>query len=163
MRILLTLAFSLSLLSLSAQKLSHKITSDEGKFKVAFPMQPTEQEKDVSGFNTVIYLCNYNGTVYLLSYSNIPASESEAIVLMQETRKGFSNSIGMQITEEKDIKKGKIPGLYTEGFSKEKNLFVKYEIYYIKDILYQLVIMKPDNMPEKNIMKAFSKSFKIIK
>jgi hypothetical protein len=163
MKTLLLLLCSLTIQIASAQKLTYKISSDEGKCRVAFPAETEEQRKDISGFNTVLYVLNHNSTVYLFSYSHIPVSAAEEDMLIQATKMGFLESVNMVASAEKAVKKGKTTGLYTEGHSAENNLFVRYEIYYTNGILYQIGLMQQGSMPDLKQHQAFTKSFKMKK
>jgi hypothetical protein len=163
MRILLLLLCSIALTSASAQKLTHLKKLDEGKCQIAFPVEPSKQEQEFEGFPTVLFISTYKEIVYLFSYSAIPIDESEITTVLHATKGGFLNSVAMKGSNEKEITKGKIKRIHTNGISVENNLYVTYEVFYHNGILYQIGIMQKDKLPENKLIKAFFKSFKILK
>jgi hypothetical protein len=159
MRILLLFICCFSVQLAVAQKFSYKKTSDEGRFSLYFPMDPTVDRKEIQNFKTVLYTGLLESDVYLFSYSPIPVSDDEINETIQATIIGFMESVNMITINEKAIKKGKAKGMYCEGKA-ENGLSVAYEVYYYKKILYQIGVMSRGNVNTKS-MKAFSKKLKI--
>jgi hypothetical protein len=159
MRILLLFICCLTIQLGIAQKFTYKKTSEEGRFSLYFPMDPTVDKKDINNYKTVLYTGLLGSDVYLYSYSLIPVNDSEINETIQATIKGFMESVNMKTFNKKAVKKGKATGMYCEGKA-DNGLSVSYEVYYYKKILYQIGVMSQGPVNTKS-MKAFSKKLKI--
>jgi hypothetical protein len=161
MRILLLIICCLTIQLSIAQNYSYKTNSTEGRFSLAFPIEPNVEKKEIGGFTTVLYTGLLNKSVFLFSYSNIPVSDGEIDEILKSTQNGFMESVEMVPNNNRTITKGKIPGLYCEGTA-ENGLAVSYEVYYHKNILYQIGVMS-QGTPDVKSMKTFSQKLKIKK
>jgi len=161
MRILLLFICCFSVQLAVAQKFSYKKTSDEGRFSLYFPIEPDIEKKEIVGYITVLYTGLLNKSVFLFSYSNIPVVDDEIDEILKSTQNGFMESVEMVPNNNRTITKGKIPGLYCEGTA-ENGLSVSYEVYYHKNILYQIGVLS-QGTPDVQTMKTFSQKLKIKK
>jgi hypothetical protein len=138
-----------------SQKFSHKVNSEEGKFSLAFPVKPVIEKNETDGINTAMYLGQLEKKVFLFSYTLVQESPVGQAEILETALNAFTESTAIEVKTKREIKKGKITGLYGEGSSKS-GLHVAYEVYFQNNILYQIGVMSEEKI-ESKAMKSFSK------
>jgi len=160
MRTLLIITLCLTVKLCFAQKLSFKVKSEEGRFSLSFPMEPKIQKKEAGGDTTVMYTGILGNSGYLFSYTAMPYLVPHDLGILKYSQEKFMESLSMEAINKRDLRKGKVNGLYCEGKSERGSVI--YELYLHKNILYQIGIVSEKEVSAK-AMSAFSKSLKIKK
>ena len=103
-----------------------------------------------------MYLGQLEKKVFLFSYTLVQESPVGQAEILETALNAFTESTAIEVKTKREIKKGKITGLYGEGSSKS-GLHVAYEVYFQNNILYQIGVMSEEKI-ESKAMKSFSKT-----
>ena len=144
--------------------------SPTGNFSIHFPSQPTVSNEvvptEAGDISVTLTICEVTqNEAYMVSHSDYPDTiikNSIADSLLLGAMRGAINSIGQtSMKYVKNIKyKNKFPGLSFAAQS-SKNYFVIYELYLVKNRLYQIGAISLNQYVSDNAQKDFFGSFTI--
>ncbi len=151
------------------EKKDDRFVSKDGSFKIAFPGEPTFSQEDVETELGKLKLYTYEYSPseqksYMIAYSDYPPEvikEVDTKKLLDNSKTGFITSLKAKIEEEKSIKLGDNDGVYFKA--QGKAIFTLANIYFVKNRLYQIVILASDAYPTKDEADKFFNSFELVK
>lgn len=152
----------------NAQK-GHKISSEEGRFFIIFPGEPSYTVEDVKTavgkLKMYTYLYEESSEVaYMVAYIDYPADmveESDNDVLLEAALEGALSSWGIDINEAE--KETTWHSGFKGIFCNEKNgdTYAAYEVILAENRLYQIAILQYGKSISKKSLSAFYDSFEI--
>jgi hypothetical protein len=143
--------------------------SDKGNFKVLLPDQPKEQistQQTAAGeVKTTINMVEAGDVAVGVGYNDLPPDavrDQDSTVLLENGRDGAVKNINGKLISDKLVALGAYPGL---EFSAEVQQDYRYlaRIYLIKDRLYQLVFLAPQDQIDDATVARFFDSFELLR
>ncbi len=145
-------------------------SSSDGKFKIDFPGAPKEASEtvptDVGDIEMTTFMYEKSlSEAYMVAYSDYPSAMVEASNtndLLDGGKNGALSSLGIEnLEDERDITLKGNKGKAFKG--NNGTYFVVYEIYLVKNRLYQIAILKEGSYPTVTDVKSFIGSFQLTK
>lgn len=150
----------------NAQK-GYKLSSEEGKFFIIFPAEPSYSVEDVKTAVGKLKMHTYlyeesSDAAYMVAYIDYPADlveESDNDVLLDAALEGALSSWGI------DVEKADKETTWHEGYKgiycNEKNgdTYAAYEVILVENRLYQIAILQYGKSIPKKTLSAFYDSF----
>lgn len=164
--LILSLLFSLSLLTVSAQKY---FKTEDGGFKIKFPGEPEREEQnvptDVGDISMISYMYEEsNEAVYMVAYSDYPeeyTKDADAYELLNSAKGGFLGNLGMEVSVDEQNELNGYKGVYFEANG--GGYYTVVQDYMRDNRLYQIAILRLDRMLTEKEVDGFTKTFKFLK
>lgn len=146
-----------------------KYTSQDGKFSILFPGEPTvstekvETEIGTIDMSTFIYEKS-SQEAYMVSYADYPAEmikDVDQMEMLASSRNGVLENIGASVVEEKDITLDGHKGIYFKANS--VSLYLIYKMVMVNNRIFQVAIMKEGGYPSDSEADSFIGSFTLTK
>ena len=146
-----------------------KYTSEDGKFKIAFPGTPTLASDTVSTDAGIIEMKSFTyeksaTEEYMVAYSDYPSEivkKSDPETILKGAKQGVISSQNATIEKEEKITLDENPGYY---FTAVKDSYhMCYKIFLRQNRLYQILMLRDGAYPSKEAMDAFMGSFELVK
>ena len=147
-------------------------TDKDGRFQINFPGTPQKTSQtiptDVGSVEIVLFMFEKSVTeVFMVAYSDYPtaAVEQASVEKMLQGAKGgaLSSAELNKIEEEKSIQLDGHSGLFLKAKSDKNNFHAVYEMYLVKNRLYQIIMIRDGGYPRQEDIDGYIKSFSLIK
>jgi hypothetical protein len=144
-----------------------KYKSQDGKFKIRFPEEPTVSiEKiptEAGEIDMTLFMYEKSRQeAYMVSYCDYPQEKIQGTgpkEMLNSSKLGVLQNIDARLTDEKDIMLGKFPGIYFKANSTE--LYMVYKMFMVDNRLFQIAIMKEGTYPDNGDAGEFLDSFEL--
>lgn len=151
----------------SENKTTEVFYSQDGKFLVQFPGEPTISTEVVhteSGpLDKKIFLYEKSVTeAYLVAYTSYPAAlveDADPKELMKNAKKGILENLDARPIAERSTTLNQFPGIYFKANNNE--IFIHYKMYFIHNRLYEITVQKTGTYADENEAQNFLNSFRL--
>lgn len=144
-----------------------KYHSADGKFKIMFPAEPTRSEDnvptDLGDIKMVMFMYEKSPSeAYMVAYSDYPESSMQGqdpYALMEASKGGVLGNFG---ATGENVKRFKIQNYPALSFDGRGNAYcTSYLLVLRNNRLYQVAILKANELPAKKDVKSFIASFEL--
>jgi hypothetical protein len=146
-----------------------KYKSDEGKFAIYFPGEPTISHENIpteaGNIQLHMYMYEQSATeVFLIGYCDYPSDAVKAgstTDMLQGAKNGIVNNLRATITEENKITEQGSEGIEFKA-SGNGGIYLAYRVLLKGNRLYQIGILRDGSFPSNENIQLFIGSFELI-
>jgi len=159
--IILILSFSAFTSSVQAQK-RYQFTTDEGNFKIKFPVEFTTERTEKESATTTKTSCTVDDQTFMASYTLHETELIDHIEMAEVSAESFGESINGTLQSKTDWTVNNHTGLIAIFDLPEVEAKVEYRVVLVEQIQYQVIVLAKNINYNEEMAADFFKSFKLM-